>query len=77
VTDGTITITEEVVSKTLGAFDITEIVLDADLEIFSKNDGDGRFDVAVAGKLVGNDFNLKLKLDIKDTVKFIKDTFDE
>ncbi|KAG9115176.1 hypothetical protein FRC07_007558, partial [Ceratobasidium sp. 392] len=77
VTDGTITITEEVVSKALGAFDITEIVLDADLETFSKKDRDGRFDVAVTGKLVGNDFNLKLKLDIKDTVKFIKDTFDE
>ncbi|KAG8701521.1 hypothetical protein FRC08_004041, partial [Ceratobasidium sp. 394] len=76
VTDGTITITEDVVSQVLGAFDITKIVLDADLEVFSGG-GDGQFDVAIAGKILSNDFDLNVKLDIRDTAKFIKDIFDK
>ncbi|KAG8699852.1 hypothetical protein FRC09_006332 [Ceratobasidium sp. 395] len=76
VTDGTITVADDVITKVLEAFDITEIVLDADLGAISGG-GDDRFDVAIKGKILGKDFNPTVKLDIKDTVKFIKDIFDE
>ncbi|KAG8785050.1 hypothetical protein FRC12_018030 [Ceratobasidium sp. 428] len=76
VTDGTITVADDVITKVLEAFDITEIVLKADLGALSGG-GDDQFDVAIKGKILGKDFNLNVKLDIKDTVKFIKDIFDE
>ncbi|KAG8734262.1 hypothetical protein FRC10_011809 [Ceratobasidium sp. 414] len=77
ITDGAITVVEEIVSEALQAFDITEIILDADLQAFSGGNNDARFDVAIAGKFLGKGFDLKLKLDIKNTVQFIKDIFDE
>ncbi|KAK7047573.1 hypothetical protein VNI00_006341 [Paramarasmius palmivorus] len=70
--DGVLEIAEEFFTTLEQAFDITRIEITADLALFA---GDFSFDAIIKGIIVGQQFTLELKLDLRDVYAFIRAIF--